>query len=775
MPADLLTVDRLCRRCPEEGLGFASTAELADLEEGLGQARARTALEFGISLRGRGYHVFVLGPQGSGKRALALEILSRRAAGEHPADDWCYLNNFDDPQKPRALRLPPGRAVPLKRDMDRLLEDLRASIPAVFESEDYRARLSVLQKQLEESRERVVHAVQDKARERKLAVVRTPVGFVVAPVREGEVLDTDQFQKLPEEEQRHIQVDIAAVQEELQAALRNVPQLDREHRQRVKDLNREVALYAVGHLLEDLRRRYADLPQVLAHLDAVRADVLENVHDFLGSSDGEDTASQMRKLLSESPTLRRYRVNVMVDNGGAGGAPVVEEDLPTFANLVGRIEHHVHLGALLTDFTLLRPGALHRANGGYLLLDARRLLLQPFAWEQLKRALSRGQIRLEAPEQIFGLGAGATLEPEPIPLDVKVVLTGEPLLYYLLATHEPEFIEHFKVAAELEDDLPRDGHELEYARLVATLARQAGLKALSRGAVARVIERAARLAGDAERLTTRVELVKDLLREADHAARAAHRDLVLREDVQAALDAQARREGRLREKLLEQIVRGTVLIDTSGTQAGQVNALSFHQLGRFTFGRPSRVTARVRLGRGEVVDIEREVELGGPIHSKGVLILASLLAARYSPDRPFTLSASLVFEQSYGGVEGDSASVAELYALLSALSGAAIRQGIAVTGSVNQLGQVQAIGGANEKIEGFFDVCAERGLTGEQGVIIPAANAKDLMLRPDVVEACGRGAFHVWAIDEVDAGLEILTGVTAGERGADGRFAPGSL
>jgi len=775
MPAELLSADQLCRRCREEALGFDSTADLADVEEGLGQERARIALEFGVSLRGAGYHVFVLGPAGSGLRALTFEILSRRARGEEAAPDWCYLNNFEDPLRPRALRLPPGRALPLKREMDRLLEDLRAAIPAVFESEDYRARLSVLQKQLEESRERVVRAVQDRARERHLAVVRTPVGFVVAPVREGEVLDPEQFQNLAAEERQRVEADVALVQEELQAALRQVPRLDREHRQRVKELNREVTLYAVGHLLDDLRARHADLPQLLAHLDAVQADVLENVHDFLGSSDGENAAGQVRKLLLETPALRRYQLNVMVDNGRTVGAPVVEEDLPTFANLIGRIDHHVHFGALVTDFTLLRPGALHRANGGYLVLDARRLLLQPLAWEQLKRALSRGQIRPQAPEQMYGLSGGTSLEPEPIPLNVKVVLLGEPHLYYLLATYEPEFTEHFKVAAELEEDLPRDEHEAGYTRLVATLARREGLRALSHGAVARVIEQAARLSGDAERLTARTQLVLDLIREADHAAAAAGRDLVSPQDVQAALDAQVRREGRVREELLQEIARGTVLIDTSGGKAGQINALSFHQLGRFTFGRPSRVTARVRLGRGEVMDIEREVDLGGPIHSKGVLILASLLAARYAQDRPFTLSASLVFEQSYGGVEGDSASVAELYALLSALSGAPLRQGVAVTGSVNQLGQVQAIGGVNEKIEGFFDVCAQRGLTGEQGVIIPAANAKNLMLRSDVVEACARGLYRVWTIDEVDEGLEILTGVPAGERGADGRFVPGSI
>jgi len=430
---------------------------------------------------------------------------------------------------------------------------------------------------------------------------------------------------------------------------------------------------------------------------------------------------------------------------------------------------------LLTDFTMIRGGALHRANGGYLVLDARKLLFQPFAWQQLKRALASEQIRIETLEQLYGFGGTVSLEPEPIPLHVKVVLIGDRLLYHLLAAYDPEFLEHFKVAADFEDEIPRSGNELTYARLVAALVPREKLRTFSRDAVARVVEHASRLAGDAEKLSARIQATVDLVREADQGAATAGRSVVTREDVQTAIDGQRRRQGRLQERLLEQLMRGTLLIDTSGARVGQVNGLSVIQLGEFSFGHPSRITARVRLGKGEVVDIEREVELGGPIHSKGVLILAGFLAQRFAADRPFALSASLVFEQSYGGVEGDSASSAELYALLSALSDVPIRQDVAVTGSVNQLGQVQAIGGVNEKIEGFFDLCRARGLTGDQGVLIPAANVKNLMLRAEVVEACAAGKFHVWAVDDVDAGMEILTGVPAGVRGADGRFPEGSV
>ncbi len=757
-----LSADQLHRRCAVAALPFETTAEVADLAEPLGQQRALAALEFGTAVHGPGYHIFVLGPPGRGRRTAALRVLARRAASDGAAGDWCYLNNFDDPQKPRALRLPRGRAAALRRDMERLVEDLGASIPAVFESEDYRTRLQVLEKQLAERRDQVMRAVQAHAEERRVTVVRTPVGLAVAPVKEGgEVLDPEQFHQLPTEEQARIQRDIGAIQEELQAALRGMPQLEREHRERVKELNREVTLYAVDHLMEELRHRHADVPQILVHLEAVQRDVVENVHELLGSTEASDAAGQLRKLLLETPALKRYRVNVVVDNAATPGAPVVHEDLPTYANLFGRIEHHAQFGTLVTDFTLIRPGALHRANGGYLVLDARRLLAQPLSWEQLKRALDARRIRIDTPERMYGFSGAATLEPEPIPLDVKVVLIGERWLHHLLAAYDPEFLEHFKVAADFEDSFPRDGNEPGYAQLVATVARAAGLRPFSREAVGVVVERAARLAEDADRLTADLAAVVDLAREADHAASVAGHDVVAAADVDRALGAQLERHGRLRARVLDEIVRGTLLIATAGATVGQVNGLSVVQAGQFTFGQPSRITARVRLGKGEVVDIEREVELGGPIHSKGVLILAGYLASRFAADRPFTLSASIVFEQSYGGVEGDSASSAELYALLSALSGLPIRQGIAVTGSVNQLGQVQPIGGVNEKIEGFFDVCRARGLDGTQGVVVPAANVKHLMLRADVVEACAAGTFRVWAVTEVDEGIELLTGTPA--------------
>ncbi len=776
MPVQPLAADQLYRRSRPEVLRFQTTAELPDAEGPVGQERAEEALAFATATRRDGYNVYVLGPPGFGRHSLASRILSARAAAEPAPSDWCYLNNFDDPQKPRAVRLPAGCAAPFKRDLDRLVEELRAAIPASFESEEYRTRMQVLDKKLEEEREQAMAAVQRRAKERGVAVVRTPVGLAVAPLRNGEVIDPEQFHQLPEPEQARIQKDLAAVQEELHSALQSMPQLERRHREQVKDVNREVALFAVGHLIDELRGRYAQLEQVLAHLDAVQRDVVENVHEFLSSSEAEDAAGQIRRLLSETPAFRRYTANVIVDHGATRGAPIVYEDLPSHPNLVGRIEHHAHFGTLVTDFTLVRAGALHRANGGYLVLDARKVLQQPFAWDDLKRALRSRQLRIEPPERIVGMSGTTSLDPEPIPLDVKVVLIGERLLYHLLAELDTDFLELFKVAADFEEDIERrPDRELAFARLVATLARAERLRPFERDAVARVLEHASRLAGDSGRMTAHLRGLGDLLRESDQIAATAGRAAVVAADVQAAIDARIRRADRIRQRVLDEIRAGTILIDTAGVQVGQVNGLSVLQLGDFIFGRPSRITARVRMGKGEVVDIEREVELGGPIHSKGVLILCGFLGARFAEDRPFSLSASVVFEQSYGGVEGDSASCAELCALLSALSGVPVLQSVAATGSVNQLGRVQAIGGVNEKIEGFFDVCRGRGLTGAEGVVIPASNVRHLMLRADVVEAVRAGRFRVWPVETVDEAVEVLTGVPAGTRGDGGRFPDGTV
>jgi lon-related putative ATP-dependent protease len=782
VPPSPLPVEALARLTDPATLAFETTDDLAPIEDVIGQDRAVEAVRFGISIRQEGYNLFALGPSGVGKHSLVRRFLERRAPDEPTPPDWVYVHNFDAPHRPNAMPLPAGRGRRLRDDMDRLVDDLRTAIPAVFEGDEYRTRRQSLEQQMRERHEEGFEDVQRRAREKGVAMMRTPMGIALAPIRNGEPLGPDEFEKLDPAEQERIKRDIEELQQELEAALRRVPQLQRESRDQLRNLNREAIRNAVSHLIEDVKQRHGDVDEVVHYLDAVREDMVESGEEFLRAVTAAEGGPPMLPFAMPGmppggvaeTLLSRYRVNLLVDHAEAAGAPIVHEDHPTHPNLVGRIEHRPHFGALVTDFTLIKAGALHRANGGYLILDARRLLAQPLAWEELKRTLRAREIRIESLGQALSLISTVSLEPEPIPLDVKVVLLGEQWLYYLLSMLDPEFAELFKVQADFDDRMVRDERTTpEYARLIATLARDAKLRPFGRAAVARVMDRAARLAEDAERLSTHLSEIGDLLREADYWAGENGHEVVTDHDVQQAIDAAIHRADRLRERALEAIDRGMILIDTKGAVTGQINGLAVSMFGGF--GRPSRLTARVALGRGEVVDIEREVALGGPIHSKGVLILQGFLAARYAQERPLSLKASLVFEQSYGGVDGDSASSAELYALLSALADVPIRQGLAVTGSVNQRGQVQAIGGANEKIEGHFDVCKARGLTGEEGVLIPSANIKNLMLRRDVIDAASEGRFRIYAVETIDQGIEILTGMPAGERDADGRYPEDSI
>lgn len=773
-----LAPEQLYRRCDPGRLGFATTSDLPDVPEPVGQARAVEAVRFGIRIRRYGYNIYALGPPGMGKHGLVRQFLEGSASQEPTPPDWCYVHNFSDPRRPRALRLPAGQADAFRVDMERLVEELRVSIPAAFESDDYRARRKLIESQFGERSERLFGTIEKRAREKGIALVRTPVGVGLAPRRDdGEVIEPSDLERLPEKERERLSASMAELQEQLQEALAQLPREARRQREALRALRREVTAFAVGHLIDEVRVKYSGLPEVMEHLDAVQEDVIDNTEDFKAeTSDEPDVLAALLPRRRAARPFRRYQVNVLVDHSRTRGAPVAYEDHPTHANLIGRVEHLSEFGSLTTDFLLVRAGALHRASGGYLLLDANKVLMQPMAWDELKRALRSRQVRVESLGQALGLLATASVEPEPIPLDVKVVLLGDRLLYYLLADLDPEFLELFKVAADFEETLDRDAAgEALYARLLATMARREGLRPLDREAVARVVEHGSRLASDAEKLSVHLESLADLLRQADHFAGEAGREAVGRNDVEHAIDAQVRRMSRVSDRMLEEIRRGTILIDTGGTKVGQVNGLSVMQLGGYLFGRPSRITARVRLGTGRVLDIEREVRLGGPIHSKGVLILSGFLGERYAAERPLSLHASLVFEQSYAGVEGDSASCAELCALLSAIAETPVRQSLALTGSVNQQGQVQAVGGVTEKVEGFFDVCKAAGFTGEQGVLIPAANVKHLMLRHDIVEAVERGQFRVFEIETVDEALELLTGLPAGVRDAKGEFPEGSL
>jgi lon-related putative ATP-dependent protease len=767
-----LPAESLRRRCDFGAPAFRSTDELADFEGVLGQERAVEAIRFGLGMRRVGYNMFVLGAPGTGRHAIALGALKAMAAGEAPPRDWAYVFNFAAPHRPDALAFPAGRARAYRRDMARFVEALRAALPALFASEEYRARRRLIDDEFRERQENAFKQVQDEAQKRSLALVRTPSGLILAPVADGEAMQPDAFRRLPEAERQRFEKAIAELQERLQKVVQAAPDWESERLERVRELNHEVAAATVGRLIAPLREAWRELAAPSRHLERVQKDLIENVDEFL-PREPQNPVEAAAQALSQPSGLRdpfrRYSVNVIVSSDPKGGAPVATEDLPTQRNLVGRVEHMQEMGALVADFMLIKPGALHRANGGYLLLNALKLLQQPFAWEALKRALRKQIVTIESPAQMASMISTASLEPDPIPLRCKVALVGDRELYYLLARADPEFNDLFKVAVDLDEEMERGSEDVKaYARLIATIARREKLRPLLREAVARTIEEASRLAADQDRLSVRMTRIADLLREADYFAGESGKAEIGAEEVDRAVAARGRRHGRVRDKTQEAILRDLHFIDTEGAKVGQINGLAVWDLGGVSFGRPTRITARVRMGPGEVVDIERRVELGGPLHSKGVLILSAFLGAQYAGEHPLSLSASLVFEQSYGGVDGDSASCAELYALLSALSGLPLRQDLAVTGSVNQHGQVQPIGGVNEKVEGFFDICRARGLSGGQGVLIPAANARNLMLRPDVVEAAAAGRFHVYPIRHVHEGIELLTGRPAGEPQAGG-------
>ena len=781
-----LSPDALRQRFDPSDFDFESTAELPADTQVVGQDRAVEALEFGMNIDGNGHNVFALGPTGTGRRELVQHLLEEEAADDESPPDWCYVNKFDEEREPRALRLPAGRGCDLKEDMEALIEELKTALPAAFESEEYHSRREMIQEEARQGQEAALEDLQEDAREDNIALIRTPQGFAFAPIRDGDILSPDEVESMAEENREAVQSKIEAYQEQLQQILQKVPASQRAARERIEELNEEMATFAVDDGINALRQKYSNLDSVLDFLDDVRADIIDNVDVFVQAAQNGGRQGQMSPMMQQGQQgggqggsaggpggafWRRYRVNLLVDNCDTDGAPVVYEDNPNYQNLVGEVEQIAQMGALVTDFNLIQPGALHEANGGYLVVEARKLLTQPYAWEGLKRALRNDEIQIESPGEALGLIRTVTLEPEAIPLDVKLVVVGERLLYYLLDAYDPDMERLFKVMADFDDQIDRsDTHEAEYADLIATMIAENDLPAFAPSGVARVMERSVRLVSDTEKLSARIDRIRDLVEEASYWANQEDATTVTETHVQTAIDAKIRRASRMRERVQESIERDTLYIDTEGTATGQVNGLAYLEAGGFGFGKPNRITARTRLGKGEIVDIEREAALGGPLHSKGVLILSGFLQGRFAQRYPLSLSASLVFEQSYGGIDGDSASSAELYALLSSLADVPLKQGLAVTGSVNQHGVVQPIGGVNEKIEGFFDVCETRGLTGEQGVLIPAANTDQLMLRPDVVAAADAGDFHIYPVETVDQGIELLTGVPAGPRGEQGSF-----
>ncbi|MHA6265110.1 Lon protease family protein [Arenibacterium sp. CAU 1754] len=770
---------QLCSPISAKDFGFETTASLPEFKGWLGQDRAVDAIRMGAAIGHSDFHVFVLGTPGSGRHSVARSILSENAAKKEPASDWVYVNNFDAPHKPCAIRLPAGVATLFRKAMEGLIDELANDIPALFESEDYQTRRRAIDQVFADEHEAAMGEVFEQAQKSNVAILRTPMGFTFAGIRDGEVLKKEQYEALTEAERKELEAAMQATQKSLSELLKSVPGREKEHRRQIEELNYELASGGVDEAIGTVKAAFPDLEDVQAYLEIVRKDLIENAELFLLQADGAE-AGPFPVATSkhyELPQFQRYAVNVMVAyDEHEKGAPVVEEDLPILSNLIGRVEYASEMGALVTNFTMIKPGALHRANGGYLILDVRQVLTEPMAWDALKRCLRTKAISIYSPGERLSLISTVSLDPDPVPLDLRVVLIGERLHYYLLSALDPDFQHLFKLEADFNDHLTLgDGSAKGYAQMIATVARNAGLRAMDSAAMESLFHESVRMTGDGERLSLNVDRLSDILREADFWAEDRKSDVMGAADVDRAISERERRASRVRELGQEAITRDKILIDTEGERVGQINALTVLQVGGYMFGRPSRLTARTRPGSGKVIDIEREIELGGPIHSKGMLILQGYLAATYATAAPMSLWASLVFEQSYGGVDGDSASAAELISLISSLAEVPIDQSLAITGSVNQFGDIQAIGGASQKIEGFFDVCEARGLTGRQGVLIPAANIRNLSLRKRVIDAVEQGKFRIIPMRRIEDGIEVLTGQAAGVRGADGQFPAGSV
>jgi lon-related putative ATP-dependent protease len=779
-----LAASQVYRICDPGSFSFETTADLPVLHEIIGQERAVSAVDFGIGIQSNGYNIFALGPPGTGKSRTISTFLEREAASMPTPPDWVYVHNFEQAHIPNAIRFPPGRACDFRRDMDKLVEDLQIEINQAFEGEEYEEHKRKITQKVGEQQESRFKELRDKAEAKGYTILRSPSGLAFAPkTADGQPMSRELFNELPDDRQAQINAGLEELNEELQQVMRQVRTEEKAGRESLRDLDKEISRYAAQHLIDDLKAQWGEVEEIPEYLDAVLEDVVENAQDFR-KSDDENPMQMMGLALpgrdGAESTFRKYRVNVIVDNSHLEGAPIVKEHNPTFQNLVGRVEHMAQFGALVTDFNMIKAGAIHRANGGFLIMEARELLMKPYAWDALKRALKTCEIRIEDMGQQVGWATTATLDPEPLPYAAKVVLIGEPMLFYLLSAYDPDFSELFKVKADFDVMADRDdANEQLYARFVAHVCETEHLPHFDGPAVARIVEQGSRLIGDQRKLSVRFLDIADLIRESAFWALRGNGGeqgtLVTAADVQKAIEHHTYRSNRLEERLREVITDGTIMVDTAGAIVGQINALSVTGAGDYSFGVPSRITATTRLGDGEVVNIEREVEMSGPIHSKGVLILAGYLGAKYASEGPLSFNARLVFEQSYGGVEGDSASSTELYALLSALSRLPIHQRFAVTGSVNQRGQVQAIGGVNEKIEGFFATCQGKGLQGDEGVLVPATNVPNLMLKQEVRDAIEAGTFHIYPVSTIDEGIAILTGVEAGEADREGVYPTGTV
>ena len=753
-----------------------STQDLVPLSEIIGQERAVRALNFGLGIKDHGFNMYVAGYPGTGRKTAVKNFVEAQAKVQPVPPDWCYVNNFANPYEPKAIKLPAGKGKEFRDDMKNFIENVvRNALPKAFESEDYAARRDATIRGLENQRKQLIDELSAKAQREGFVIQTTPIGLLLIPVLDGKPLSEEEMLALPQKMKDKLQEKREKLETEFRNTMRQLIDMERKIHEALKKLNKEVALYAIGNQVESLIEKYKDTPEVTTYLKDVQNDILDNLQQFIKRDESQQQLPFQMPWMKEEP-FKKYEVNVVIDNSDTKGAPVVVETNPTYPNLLGRTEKEAQFGALTTDFTMIRAGSIHKANGGYLIIPVEELLRNPFSYDGLKRDLRDGHLVIEEPEERYGFLSVKTLKPQPIPLTAKIILIGNPYIYQMLFGLDTDFKELFKVKAEFDTVMDRTDEKVkQYAAFVCMLCEKENLKHLDGSGLAKLVEYSSRVAEDQYKLSTQFSYIADIIRESNYYASQENAEFINGNHVKKAIEEKIYRSKLIQEKIQEMIKRGFFLIDTVEEMVGQVNGLSVMGLGDFAFGNPSRVTASIGLGREGVIDIEREAKMGGPIHTKGVLILSGYINDKYARDKPLSLSARLVFEQNYEGVEGDSASSTELYAILSALSGLPIKQNIAVTGSVNQKGEVQAIGGVNEKIEGFFEVCKLKGLTGQQGVMIPESNVQNLMLKEEVVDAVKAGQFNIYSVKTIDEGIEVLTGTKAGERRADGTFEEGTV
>lgn len=759
-------VERLRRYCRPDELGFGTTEEVQPLKDFIGQGRAVRAMHFGVTMHAPGYNVYVAGPPGTGKSTYINDILRQVAAGRVVPDDWCYLYNFANPDQPRAVPLPAGFGKKLQKDMEDLVKDLRVAIPKAFEGEDYEQKKASIMQGLEQEIEKAINGVRREAAEAGFLMKQGPNGFYFTPTKDGKKLSVDEYEALPRETQEEMEKQGRTLQQKLEEILASTRQLERETRQKMVDLDKQIVLVAAGPLVKRLQERYGKFTGVQEYLQGILDDIAKNLELLKPSS-----SAGMGVSCDGQNLFDRYRVNLFVNNGETRGAPVICENSPNYYNLFGKIEYNTQMGTLSTDYTMIKPGAIHRANGGFLVLQARDVLTDPGVWDTLKRALKNRVCVVENIGEQYRMVPTVSLRPEAIPLNIKVILVGSYQIYSLLHALDEDFQKFFKVKVDFDTEMPRTPENLaHYAAFVGAVCARENLRHFDRTGLAELIEYGSRLAGNQNKLSTKFNEVIEVVYEAAAWAENENVSLVGASHVRKAIEEKIYRSNRIEEKMQEMMLKDVIMVDTDGDVVGQINGLSVLDFGDYTFGRPSRITASTFMGQEGVVNIERESHMSGSSHTKGVLTLVGYLGKKFAQEKPLRLSARITFEQLYDGVDGDSASSTELYCILSSLSGLPIYQGLAVTGSVNQKGEIQPIGGVTEKVEGFFNLCRERGLNGRQGVIIPVQNIDNLMLNHEVVRAVADGKFHIFAVSTVEEGIELLTGVTAGEADESGRY-----